>query len=178
MPGIAAATQLGEVAELGVVAEREGAVERRQVAGDRAQERRLAGAVRADDPDPLAALGGEERGAGHHGRLGRGPAVDIVRAASRQVADHGILDADDDLARAARGVARERSRSAARACVRRAAWRVVGLEPLEPRLVLVHLRELAVAAVALDELPLARDLLGVRVASFAARSSRSARWRW
>ena len=36
-----------------------------------------------------------------------------------------------------------------------------GLQPLEPCLVLVHLRELALAAVALDQLPLARDLPGL-----------------
>ena len=49
--------------------------------------------------------------------------------------------------------------------MRPAAGRValLRLEPLEPRLVLVHLGELAMAAVALDELALARDLLGVRV---------------
>ena len=38
----------------------------------------------------------------------------------------------------------------------------VRLQPFEPRLVLVHLRELAVAAVALDELLFAGDLLGLR----------------
>ena len=53
--------QLREVAELDVVAERERPVERRQLPGDRAQERGLARAVRADDADPLAALGGQER---------------------------------------------------------------------------------------------------------------------
>ena len=37
------------------------------------------------------------------------------------------------------------------------------LEPLEPRLVLVHLGELAMAAVTLDELALARDRFGLRV---------------
>ena len=145
------------------MAERDGPVERRQLPGDRAQQRGLAGAVRADDPDPLAALGGEERGAGHHGRLGRGPAVDVVRAAPRQIADHGLLDADDDLARAARGIARERlarQREPASGPRRGALLR---LQLLEPRLVLVHLRELAVAAVALHELAFARDLLGVRV---------------
>ena len=45
----------------------------------------------------------------------------------------------------------------------RGASRRSACEPLEPRLVLVHLAELAMAAVALDELALAGDLLGLRV---------------
>ena len=69
------AAELGEVAELDGIAERQRAIERRQVAGDRPQERGLAGAVRPDDADPIAALRGQERHAGHDLRLGRGFAV-------------------------------------------------------------------------------------------------------
>ena len=45
---------LGEVPEADVRPEGERAVAQRQVARDRPQERRLPGAVRTDDPDPLA----------------------------------------------------------------------------------------------------------------------------
>ena len=54
--------QLGEVGGLHVVAEGDRPVERRQVARDRPQQRRLARAVRPDDADPLAAL--RRRGTG------------------------------------------------------------------------------------------------------------------
>ena len=46
--------QLGQVGGLHVVAERDAALERRQVARDRPQQRRLARPVRPDDADPLA----------------------------------------------------------------------------------------------------------------------------
>ena len=59
-----------------------------------------------------------------------------------------------------------------RGASRRSAW-----SSLEPRLVLVHLGVLAVAAVALDELALARDLLCRRVRVLARPASRSSRWR-
>jgi hypothetical protein len=49
---------LGQIADLDRIPEADRAVERRQVAGDRPEQRRLAGAVRPDDPDPLPALGG------------------------------------------------------------------------------------------------------------------------
>ena len=54
----------------------------------------------------------------------------------------------------------------------------LGEELLESGLVLVHLRELAVASIALDELALANDLLRQRVGLLSARASRSSRWRW
>ena len=60
--------ELREVRGRDVVPERDRAVEGGQVARDRAQQRRLAGAVGPHDPDPLPALRGEERRAGHgHG---------------------------------------------------------------------------------------------------------------
>ena len=63
------------------------------------------------------------------------------------------------------GPARHRERAARQPQLARALRRLdpLGLEALEACLVLVHLRELAVAAVALDELPLAGDRLGVRL---------------
>ena len=91
--------KLGEVAELDRVAERRRAVERRQLAGDRAQQRGLAGAVRSDDADPVAALGRQERRSGHDPRLAGRPAVGVDRAPSRQVPDDEVLEPDDDLAR-------------------------------------------------------------------------------
>ena len=63
--------QLGEVADLDRVAEAQPAVERLEVAGDRAQQGRLAGPVRTDDADPLAARRGQPRGAGDRHRARR-----------------------------------------------------------------------------------------------------------
>ena len=87
---------LGEVAELHVGAEGEPPVAGLQLAGDDPQERRLAGAVRADDPDPLAAAGLEADDAGDVGAAG--------------VPDDEVLDAQDHLAgtgrRARRGPGR------------------------------------------------------------------------
>ena len=65
--------ELGEVADRDAAADRQDAVERRQLAGDRPQQRRLARAVRPDDADPLAALGGEERDAGDDTARGIAP---------------------------------------------------------------------------------------------------------
>ena len=150
-------TQLGEVRRGHLVAERHDAVERRQVAGDRPQERRLAGPVGTDDADPLPALGGEERRRGdRHGLRGLGP-VRGERPATGQVADGEVLEPDDDLARADRpadeGLAPQLERP-----LRRLGG-LHGLRPelLEARLVLVHLHVLALAPVALHELDLAGD---------------------
>ncbi len=126
----------------------EPAVERRKLAGDCAQQRRLAGAVRSDQPD--------------------------AHAASRLQA----LDADDGLARIPGHQPLHAHDHVARACVRAADDAVecqhallaarrsrlgVNLERLEARLVLMHLRELAMAPIALDELTLTLDRLGARV---------------
>ena len=79
---------LGEVAELDVGPEGEPPVARRELPGDHPQERRLAGAVRADDPDPLAARGLQADGARDVG--------------AARVADDEVLDAQHDLAGARR----------------------------------------------------------------------------
>ena len=82
--------------------------------------------------------------------------------APREVADDQVLDPNDDLAGTrgpATGQRRLRQRQPARLARRLAPLR---LQPFEPRLVLVHLRELAMAAVALHELLFAGDLLGLR----------------
>ena len=158
------AAQLGEVAELdGVARSVNDAVERRQVARDRAQQRGLAGAVRPDDADPVAALRGQERHARDDLRLRGGLAVRANGAAPRKVADGQVLDADDDLARPRGPAAGQRGVREGQPAAGPRRLAPVRLQPLEPGLVLVHLRELAVAAVALDELPLAGDLLGLGV---------------
>ena len=159
-PGDRRVAQLGEVADLDRVAEDDRAVERRQVAGDRPQQRRLAGPVRPDDPDPLAALGGEERRPCDQLRL-RWP---VSRPAPSRRARAGSRRRGP---RARTTISPERSGPppASAAAGRReppAGLRrllALGLEPLEPRLVLVHLAELAMASIALDELLLARDRL-------------------
>ena len=153
--------QLREVAELDVVSERDRPVERRQLPGDRAQERGLACAVRPDDADPVPTLGGQERDTGHRSRLGRGGPVLGLGAPAGQVPDDHALDADDHLARTGGPGAREcgaRDRELASLARRLGA---LGLEPLEPCLMLVHLGELAVAAIPLDQLLFADDLLGL-----------------
>ncbi len=88
----------------------------------------------------------------------------VDRAAPGQVADDEVLDPDDDLA-GARRPRRLRARPIGSRSLREPFGRLapVGLEPLEPRLVLVHLAELAMAPIALDELPLALDRLRLRV---------------
>ena len=123
----------------------------------------MPGAVRPDDPDPLAALGGEERGARDALGLGRRRAVGRDGAAAGQIADDEILDPDDDLAGAdgPPPASAAPGRRSLRGALRR--LDALRLEALEARLVLVHLAELAVAAVALDELLLARDRLGLGV---------------
>ena len=94
-------------------------------------------------------------------RLGRGRPVLGLGAPAGQVADDHALDPDDHLAGARRPGARERGVGDRE--LASLAWRLgaLRLEPLEPRLVLVHLGELAMAAIALDELLLAGDLLGL-----------------
>ncbi len=66
--------ELGEVADRHAATEGQDAVERGQLAGHRPEQGRLAGAIRADDADPIPALGGEERHPGDDERraeLGR-----------------------------------------------------------------------------------------------------------
>ncbi len=154
--GNGGAAQLGEIPDLDGVAEGEHPVEGRQVARDRAQQRRLPGAVRPDDPDPLATLRSKEWRVGDF----VGPALRTARAP--QVADDGALKPDHELTRPGRPAAagERRGRQGQLAALLRRSH-AVRLEPLQARLVLVHLRELAVAPVALDELSLALDRTGL-----------------
>ena len=89
--------QLRQVPDLDRIAERQRAVERRQVTRDRAQQRGLAGAVRPDDPDPIAPLCREERCRDDDPGERRRPAVGVDGATTRQEADGEVLDANDDL---------------------------------------------------------------------------------
>jgi hypothetical protein len=141
--------ELGEVAELDAVPERHGAVERRELARDGPQQGRLAGAVGTHDADPVTATRGEERGMGDPG--------------GREVADDEVLHPDDRLARADRPSPDEPL--ARQSELPRCLGRLLLLreEALEPRLVLVHLRDLPVAPIRLDQLALAGDLLLVGV---------------
>ena len=97
-PGDGRDAELRQVPEADAVPERQRPVERWQLPGDRAQERGLAGAVGADDPDPLTALCREERDARHDPRFVGRRAVRGQGAAPGQVADREALGADDDLA--------------------------------------------------------------------------------
>ena len=89
--------QLREVAGQDVAADAHEALERGQLPGDRPQQRRLAGPVRPDQADALAASDLEPLDAGD--RHGRRP-CDAVAARHR-------LERDDDLGRAARAGAIE-----------------------------------------------------------------------
>ena len=82
-------------------------------------------------------------------------------AAPGQVPDGEVLDPDRDLARARRTFADQRRRLEGELPAGPGCLATLGLEALEPRLVLVHLAELAMAPVALDELLLAGDRLGL-----------------
>ena len=126
-------------------------------AGDRPQQRRLAGAVGPDDADPLPALRGEERRGRHGHGLRRLGTVGRHGPAARQVPHREVLEPDDQLARAHRPARERLAVEPQRA--RRLARRddLLGPQLLEARLVLVHLHVLALAAVALDELHLALD---------------------
>src|SRR5262249_37117284 len=110
-----------------------------------------------------AALGGEERDPGDRLRLGGRLTVCVRGAASRQVPDDELLDPDNDLAGSRRTAAGQRAAGQLQLAVRPGGIDPLVEESLEPRLVLVHLRELPVRPVALDELALAGDRLGVRL---------------
>ena len=132
------------------------AVERRELARDRAQQRRLARAVRPDEADALAAPRLQPLDA--HDRLAR-------------IAADELLDADGRPRRRAARRLRTTPSSASTPVLCRsgaAAWLLE--QRLETRLVLVHLGVLAVASIALDELALARDLLGERALVLARAS--------
>ena len=154
------AAQLGEIADLRRVAEREPAVERREIARDRPEQRRLPCPIRPDDPDPIAPLRGDERDPRHPVGDRRRRAIGGDGATPGQVADDEILDPDDDLARARRRPATGQ-RARGQPQLARGPWRLdpLRLEALEPGFVLVHLAELAVRAIPLDQLPLAFDRL-------------------
>ena len=158
--------------------ERDPSVERRQLPGDRPQERRLAGAVRPDDADPLprwaARNGTRATVRGSPDRLARRRHLDRVvgrqRDPPRQVADDEVVDPEGQLARADRSAAGERRRRERQATPRPGRLDPARLEPLEAGLVLVHLAELAMAPVALDELAFAGDRVG-RALGLLRRSS-------
>ena len=117
-----------------------------------------------DDPDPLPALGGKERGAGDDLGVGGRRTIGCHRASPGKVADSEVVDAHDDLAAARRPRATDQGRSRDRQLAPRLGGVAsLGLQLFEPGLVLVLLAELAVTPVALDQLLLAGDLLGLGV---------------
>ena len=83
------------------------------------------------------------------------------RAATGQVADDETLDPDDHLAGPCRPGPRERGARDRELAPLPRRLGPLGLQPLEAGLVLVHLGELAMAAIALDEFLLPGDLLGL-----------------
>ena len=74
-----------------------------------------------------------------------------------------ILDPHDDLARARRRSTAERLRGQLQALCGLRSFDPVGEQPFEPGFVLVHLAELAMAPIALDQLSLAGDLVCLRL---------------
>src|SRR5207248_1372162 len=127
------------------------------------------------DPDPFSPLGGEEWRPSDDPWFIRDRSVGGNGSATGEIPDRELLDPDRDLARAGRTLPDERSRPQRELPARLWRFPTFGLKPLQPRLVLVHLAELAMAAVALDELLLPGDRLGLvldvlrhpRVALFA-----------
>ena len=119
-------------------------------------------------------------------RRGRGPSRRAARSSPpcrRRAALHGragsrpqVLDPDDDLARARRAAAGEGALRQGQLADLLRRLRAFREQPLQAGLVLVHLRELALAPIALDELALALDLLvpGVRRPSPPGRRARRA----
>ena len=148
---------------LDLVPERDHAVQRRQVAGDRPEQRRLAGPVGPHDADPLPALGGEERNPGHGHGVGGVGAVRVERPAARQVAHGEVLEPDHELAGTDGAAGHRPTVEPQRAGRLPRCVRLLVAEPLEARLVLVHLGVLALAAITLDQLDLALDLLRLRL---------------
>ena len=90
--------QLCQVANLDGVAERQRAIDRRQVTRDRPEQGRFAGTVWPHDPDPIPALRREERCRDDDPGGGRRPAVGVHGPAPWQVADREVFDPNDDLA--------------------------------------------------------------------------------
>ena len=147
--------ELGEVARLDRRAEPHQALERGELAGDRAKQGRLAGAIGSDDADPLAALRLET---GHPGDGDRS-----VGAGRRGEPDHRVADPDHQVARpsgalTAQSAARQGQGRTAPGCLH---GRLA--QGLQPPLVLVHLGELAMAAIALDQLLLTSHRASVDV---------------
>ena len=97
-PGDRRVAKLGQVADLDRVAKRDATIERRQIAGDRSQQGRLARAIRPDDADPFAALRGKKRNVSHDMRRCGRNTIRIHSAPARQVSNREVLDPDDDLA--------------------------------------------------------------------------------
>src|SRR6185437_72726 len=113
-----------------------------------------------DDADAIAALRGQERHVPHDLGLGRGLAIRPDRATPGEIADRQVLDTDDDLTRprgSAPGQSRLRQGEPARGA---RGFLALRLQSLQPSLVLVHLREFSMAAIALDQLLFAGDLFG------------------
>ena len=158
-PGGASA-DLGEVAGLDVRAEAHEPIERRQHTRDRAQQRGLAGAV-----------GRRPRRCGRRAcASSRAPALRWGRPRAGGEADHIVSSS--------RATSPERTgRPPPRPGSGAPAWPALGAprgrrpQRLQALLVLVHLGVLAVAPIALDELPLARDLLCMVSASLRCRAS-------
>ena len=159
-PAHGAIAQLREVAGHDVPSDSYEALEGRQLTGDGSQQRRLAGAVRPDQPDAIAASSFQatDSGDGHRGATGdRG-----------QVAAEHLVEADHDLGRARRrGTQEARPREAETAAPRGRRW-LGRAKLLEAALVLVHLDVLALAPIALHELLFTRDGRA-RLADQAAR---------
>ena len=146
---------LGQVAGLDVRTQAHEPVERRQHARDGAQERGLAGAVRPDDADAVAAGRLQARHAqdGHSLGCGRAP----------READEHPFQRHRHVPGARRATAEQRLGRQRQLLLLPRCLRLRREQRIEPLLVLVHLGVLAVASIPLDELPLARDLLRRRV---------------
>ncbi len=143
---------LGQIPRLDVAAQTHEPIERRQDASDGPQERRLARAIRPHDPDTLTPgrLDPCDPQDGHASWRGR---------VSREADEHG-LQRQCHVTGTRRATAEQRLGRQRQPRLRAGRFRLRSEQRIEPLLVLVHLGVLAVAAIPLDELALARDLLG------------------
>ena len=134
------ASQLREVPELDAVPEGHDPVQRKQLARDGPQECRLPGAVGADDPDAVAPANLEPGDPEDGDALGR--------SGLPREPDDGVPHGDDDVP----GPDRPSTDQPALWELHATAGprRLHVLDHREPPLVLVHLREVAMAAVVLD----------------------------
>ena len=147
-PGSGATPQLRQVGGLNGRAEPQESVERRELARhDRAQQRGLAGTVRTDDPDAVAARRLQPADPDDRNALG-------LARHRRKAGDH-VFERDDHVAGPNGTASQQRRRAQRHAGLGARRGDAVLLELLQPPLVLVHLRVLAMAAIALDELEFA-----------------------